>query len=74
MFKKFYEALKSKTETFDENDPENLEINFHLLKEIYTKNQNEFYFNRCKLQKDFMNYFECLMEERKEIEGKLNSL
>lgn len=70
QFKSFYETLKKKTEI--QHDEEHLEINFELLREIYTK-QDDFPAD-CGNQKDFLEYFDCLMTERQRLEQKVDAL
>lgn len=70
QFKSFYEILKQKTEVQHEEPQQGLEINFDLLKEIYTKEDEE----NCENQKGFLEYFDCLIEERRVLEQRVVAL
>lgn len=74
QFKGFYEILKQKTEIQHDEPEARIEINFGLLKEIYTKGSDEGISAGCHNQKDFMEYFDCLIDERHQLEQKIDSL
>lgn len=76
-FSRFYEVLKKKTEALtldDKGEPESLDVNFHKLRNIYTKGKKEYFFENCTNQKDFMSYFDCLMNEREVLQQKVDAL
>ncbi|KAL5283987.1 hypothetical protein ACFFRR_006324 [Megaselia abdita] len=74
QFKSFYEILKRRTEIQRDEPDEYLEINFGLLKRIYTKENGESISAGCKNQKGFLEYFDCLIAERRELEQKVAAL